>query len=401
MEFKKGSVLEGVKVLDMGRVLSGPMCTSILADMGADVIKIESLNGDDSRASLPKKDGYSIYYLNFNRSKRGITLDLKAPKGKEIFTKLIKQSDVVVENFRAGVMAKLGFSYEDCAKINPGIIFASISGFGQKGPYANRAGFDPIAQAMSGIMSVTGAPGQKRVRAGASIGDVMAAQNTALAIVAALRHRDRTGRGQAIDVALTDVCIIGLSSMNIVYLTNGTVPEPIGNGYAASAPGDSYPTKDGDDKIVITTGTSHSMWLNLCDVLGHPEWKEAPEFLTNDDRVKNKPKLNAAIGEVTRQMDTNELVDKLLAAGLAVGPVYNIKQVAEDEHFQAYREMFAEVDDPQIGKIKINNQSFKMSETTPYIRGSAPGLGQHNNEVLKELGYTEKEIAEFGEMKVI
>ena len=400
MEFKKGSLLDSIKVIDMGRILAGPMCASILADMGADVIKIESLDGDNSRDNLPKKNGVSTYYLNFNRSKRGVTLDLKSPEGQEIFTKLVKQADVIVENFRPGVMDKLGFGYEDCVKINPGIIFASISGFGQKGPYSQRAGFDNIAQAMGGIMSVTGEPGHNRVRCGTSIGDVMAAQNAALAIVAALWHRSRTGRGQAIDVALTDVCIIGMSSMNLVYLTDGVIPELLGNGYAASAPGDSFPTKDGEGQIVFNTA-SPANWATLCDVLGHPEWTKMPEFVDNESRVKNRRMLNDSISEVTRQMDTDVILNKLLAAGLAAGPVFNVKQVAEDEHFQEFREMFVEVEHPGIGKIKINNQSFKMSETTPYIRRSAPELGQHNTEVLKELGYTEKEIAELAKKKVI
>ena len=398
---QKGSALAGIKVLDLGRVLAAPLCTSILADLGADVIKVEAPGvGDNSRDNLPKKDDISMYYVNFNRSKRGITLDLKSAKGKEILTKLIKEADILVENFRPGVISKLGFSFEACQKINPGIIFASISGFGQEGPYAKRAGFDPIAQAMSGIMSITGEQGQKRVRCGASIADVMAAQNTALAIMVALWHRNNTGRGQMIDVALTDVCIVGLSSVNQVYLTDGVVPAPLGNGYAASAPGDSYPTKDGEDQVVLLTGSPQN-WVSLCEVLGHPEWPSRPEFIDNNTRVKNKPLLNAEICSATRNFTTEELIGKLLGAGLPAAPIMNIAQVAADAHFQGVREMFTEVEHPKIGKMKITNQSFKMSETNPHVRCCAPDLGQHNIEVLQGLGYSNEEIAKLAEEKVI
>ena len=401
MKMENGSVLAGVKVLDMGRVLAAPYCASILADMGADVIKVESPGvGDDARYNMPKKDGVSTYYVNFNRSKKGITLNLKAPEGKEILTKLIKEADVIIENFRPGVMAKLGFGYEDCKEINPGIIFASISGFGQDGPYTKRAGFDPIAQAMSGIMSITGKQADKRVRCGASIADVMAAQNAALAIVAALRYRDQTGRGQMIDVALTDVCIIGLSSVNLMYLTEGKIPEPLGNGYSASAPGDSFPTKEGEDTVVFLAG-NQTQWSTLCDVLEHPEWKEVPEFIDNVTRVKNKPKLHAAIGEVTKTMTTDEVVEKLLSVGLPVGPIMNIEQVSKDPHFQGAREMFTEVEHPKVGTLRITNQSFKMSETSPYVRGCSPELGEHNMEVLTGLGYSEEEIEGFAKSGVI
>lgn len=399
MEYTKGSALEGLRVLDLGCVLSAPLGAAILADMGAEVIKIEKVNGgDQARCNNPMREGISTYYINFNRSKKGITLNMKAPAGKKILRQLIETADVMIENFRPGVMDKLGFSYEEVSRINPGIIYASVSGFGQTGPYAQRAGYDPIAQAMSGLMSVTGEPGQRNFRCGASIADVMAGQNMALAILAALQYRSRTGRGQRVDVALTDVCIIGMSSVNLGYLTNGVVPQALGNGYVASAPGDSYATKNG--WMVMLAG-SQSQWVTLCKVLGHPEWLEIPEFATNADRVLHKPELNALLADMFKGYTTEEAVDLLLEAGLPAAPILDVGQVVNNEHFAGAREMFTQVEHPQLGEVRIMNQSFKMSETNPYVRRRAPLLGEHNNEVLGALGYSEEEIAKLREDGII
>lgn len=399
MAYKEGSALSDIRVLDLGCVLSAPLGASLLADMGADVIKIERpQTGDSARFNNPIIDGVSTYYINFNRSKRGITLNMKSEKGKEVLRRLIETADVLIENFRPGVMDKLGFSYEDVSRINPQIIYASISGFGQDGPYAHRAGYDPVAQAMSGLMSVTGDPGGKQFRCGASIADVMAGQNMVLAILAALHYRERTGRGQRIDVALTDVCIIGMSSVNLTYLTKGEVPQPQGNGYTASAPGDSYKTKDGS--VVLLAGTQ-AQWVKLCEVLGHPEWTERMEFRTNVERVQNKTILNELIDGMIINYTTDEIVKLLLDAGLPAGPIMNVEQVVNDQHFAGTRKMFTTVNDPKLGEIKIMNQSFKMSETTPYVRGSAPMLGQDNEEVLRSLGYSTEEIKCMKEEHVI
>lgn len=390
MQIVNGSALAGLKVLDFGNVISAPYGAAVLADLGADVIKIErTVGGDTARANLPMKDGVSDYFVNFNRSKRGISVDMKTESGKEIIKKLIAESDVIVENFRPGVMEKLGFGYEECEKINPGIIYASVSGFGQSGPYSQRAGYDPVAQAMSGIMSVTGEYGSEGVRCGASIADIMAGQNMCLAILAALYYRGITGHGQQIDVALTDVCMIAMSSVNINYLTNGTIPTPLGNGYTALAPGDCFPTADG--RFVMLCG-AQNQWLKFCSLINHDEWAEMPEFLTNKDRVANKPMLNKMISEETVKYTTEEIITKLLSVGLPCGSVLNVEQALNDEHFLGSREIWTSVEHPRVGEMKIMNQGFKMSKTNPYVRNCAPELGQDNNDILLHLGYTEDEI---------
>lgn len=384
-KLENGSALKGLKVIDMGQMVAAPFCTSIMADMGADVIKVESPTGDIARNALPKKEGVSTYFINFNRSKRGITLNLKTPEGKEVLRRLIREADVLVENFRPGVMTRLGFSYEEVSQWNPRLIYASISGFGQLGDYAGRACFDPIAQAISGMMSVTGSTGGEFVRCGASIADVLAGQNALIGILAALRYREQTGLGQYIDVALTDSCIVALGSMNQIYFTNGTIPVPRGNTFEATAPGNTYPTRDG--MVAISAGHARE-WPKLARVLGKEEWIEDPQFATVDARVKNRLKLDGLISAETSRLTNQELLDRLLEAGLPAAPILNVAQVAQDPHFRDTRRMYADVEDPRIGSVRITNQGIKMTRTNPHIRGCAPTLGQHTRQILSQLGYS-------------
>ncbi len=400
MEMKKGSALKGLKVLNLGRVIAGPLASSMLADMGADVIKIEDpKTGDLARNMMPKKDGISTYFVMFNRGQRGITLNLKSPKGREILTKMIASADVLIENFRPGVMKRLGLSYEEVEKINPRIIYASISGYGQEGVYAGRALLDPVAQAVSGLMSVTGSMDGEQVRCGASVCDVLAAQNTVIAILAALEYRRTSGHGQYIDISLVDSAIFALSSINQIYFTTGKVPRNLGNFFEASAPGNTYPTKDGQ-KLMISAGQS-TMWPKFAHALGHDEWLEMAEFKKVEDRVKNRTLLDSMVAEVTSQFTKDELMEKMVEAKIAAGPVMTVADVANDPHFRDTRSMYSDVQHPELGTVRITNQAVHMSETNPYVRGCSPLVGQHNQEVYQQFGYTEEEIARFAADGVI
>lgn len=391
--------LSGIRVLDLGRMVAGPYCAMMLAGMGAEVIKIEDPKGGDmSRENLPKKDGESTYFVAYNCSKSGMTLNLKSGKGKEILAALIQKSDVLIENFRPGVMERLGFGYKKAAELNPRLIYASISGYGQSGELAERAAFDPIAQAMSGMISVTGALDGNMVRCGASIADVLAAQNAASAILAAIIYREKSGRGQYIDVALTDSCISAMSSVNQIYLTTGKVPKPLGNSFEASAPGGCYQTSDGN--IMLLAGRNCE-FEKLAIVLGHPEWLKNGEFKEVKDRVKNRGRLDDIINEQTKKYRTKELLDKLLAARLPVGEIYNVAQVVNEPHFREQRQMFVDVDHPRIGKVKVTNLPVKMSETPVHIGKCAPMLGQDNHKVLSDLGFSQEDIKELSIEKVI
>lgn len=400
MEMKNGSALSNLKVLDLGRVIAGPLASSILADMGADVIKIEDPGtGDLARNMMPKKDGISTYFVMFNRGQRGVTLNLKSTQGKAILTKMIESADVLIENFRPGVMQRLGFSYEEVEKINPRIIYASVSGYGQEGVYSGRALLDPVAQAMSGLMSVTGPAGGEQVRCGASVCDVLAAQNTVIAILAALEYRRISGHGQRIDVSLIDSAIFALASINQIYFTTGKVPQNLGNFFEASAPGNTYPTKDGQ-KLMISAGQA-TMWPKFAHALGHDEWLEMPEFKRVEDRVKNRRLLDAVVAEATAHFTKDELIEKMVEAKIAAGPVMTVADVANDPHFRDVRNMYSDVEHPQLGTVRITNQAIHMSETNPYVRGCSPLLGQHNVEVYQEYGYTETEIEQMREEGVI
>lgn len=392
--------LDGVKVLDLTRVLAGPFSTMMLADMGAEVIKIEEPNkGDDSRQFGPFVNGESSYFMNLNRNKKGITLNLKSPEGKEVFRELVKQSDIVLENYRPGTMEKLGLGYEELAKINSGIVYGCISGFGHFGPYKDRAGYDIIGQAMGGLMSTTGWPDGEPTRTGTAIADVLAGLSATIGILAALRSRDITGKGQKVDVALVDSVVASLEIINQIYLVTGKNPQRIGNRYESIYPYDSFKASDGN--LVIGCGNDKLFGL-LCKVMNMPELITDERFDKNPKRVQRHAELKPIVSEWTKDKTVDEIVDLLLKAGVPAAPINTIDRVVRDPHIAEAREMFVEVEHPKAGKMKITGSHLKFSDTKAGVRTPAPLLGQHNTEVLTEfLNLSEDEIKELKEKGVI
>lgn len=389
---RKG-LLHGVKVLDLTRVLAGPYCGMMLADMGADVIKIEMPGkGDDARRNAPIVNGESAYYMNLNRNKRGITLNLKTEEGRDIFRRLVKESDIVLENFRPGVMEKLGLGYEDLRQINPCIVYGAVSGFGHYGPYSRRAGYDIVGQAMSGLMSTTGWPGGQPTRTGTAISDVMGGISCCTGVLAAYVNRLKTGIGDKVDVSLVDSMVSSLEIINMIYLCTGRVPERIGNRYEAIYPYDSFQASDG--MVIIACGND-KLYGILKEVLKLPEL-ESEEFDGNIRRVENHAKLKPIIETWTRQRTIDEVVDTLLAAGIPSSPVNTIDRVVKDPHIAGAREMFVELEHPVAGKMKVTGNQLKFTNNKVVIDTPAPLLGQHTEEVLKEfLGMAHEEYQAF------
>lgn len=388
---KRLGAMEGITVLDLTRVLAGPFSTMMLADMGANVIKIEQAGkGADERQNGPFQNGESAYYMNLNRNKKGMSLNLKSPKGKEIFQEMVKKADVVVENYRPGTMDKLGLGYNDLKKINPRIIYGAVSGFGQYGPYSRRPGYDIISQAMSGLMSTTGWPGGPPTRSGTAMGDVLGGLSVTIGILAAIHNRTYTGEGQMVDVALVDSAVASLEIINMIYFTENRLPQRIGNRYEAIYPYDSFQAKD--SMVIIAVGND-KLWTLLCNIMGRPDLIEDPRYKLNRDRVKNNPEVKVIVEEWTSTRTVSEIVDTLLAAGIPSAPIYNIEQVSQDPHIAGAREMFVEVHHPKAGPTKLTGPHIKLSETKASVRTPSPSLGQHNYDVLSSmLGYTAEQI---------
>lgn len=387
----KCRALEGLKVLDLGRVMSAPLAAALLGDMGADVLKIEQPgSGDDSRVFMPKKDGISTYFITFNRGKRGITLNLKT--GKEIFLKLVKDADVVIENFRPGVMKKLGLDYEQLKQVNPRVIMASVSGFGQSGPYSQRAGYDTIGQAMGGVMGITGFDaGGLPTRCGAAVGDVTSGLSAVVGILAALEHREKTGMGQYVDCALADTSVVCASSVNAEYFMNGIVPKRKGNAVEGYAPANCFQTAD---DFVVCCCEDQADYEALCNILERKDLLEDPHYTTNELRVSNRENLEAEIENVLKTKETKFWVKKMLAAGLAAAPILTIADAVADEQVGGARNMYPTVEYTGLGQVQITGGSLNLSETPTYY-GKAPCLGEDNESVFcGQLGYTKEELEE-------
>lgn len=392
--------LSNLKVLDLTRVLAGPFCTMMLADMGADVVKVEIPGkGDDTRQMGPFQKGESAYYMNLNRNKRGITLNLKSPEGKKIFLELVKKADIVTENYRPGTMEKLGLGYDVLKEVNPRIIYAAISGFGHTGPYKMRPGYDIIAQAMSGLMSTTGWPGGEPTRTGTAMGDVLAGLSCAIGILAAVNARNITGKGQQVDVALVDSAVASLEIINMIYLVEGRIPERIGNRYESTYPYDSFKASDGS---MVIGAANDKLWQKLCKVMGTPEIAERPEFLHIKDRVAHHEELKPIVERWTMKHTVQEAFELIDAEGIPCAPIMTIDKIVKDPHIAGAREMFVQTHHPIAGDLKVTGSHIKLSGTPATIRNCSPLLGQHNKDILGGvLGMDDAEMEKLKEEGVI
>ncbi len=388
--------LKRFKVLDLTRIRSGPTCVRTLADFGAEVIRIESPAGlDPNEGALGGRETYDM--LNLHRNKRGITLNLKEPEAREIFYKLVKEADVVVENYRPDVKFRLGIDYDTLAAINPRVVLASISGFGEDGPYRKRPGFDQIAQGMGGMMSVTGMPGQGPVRAGIAIADSGAGVFAATGILIALLERESSGRGQWVQSNLLQSMISLCDFQAARYLIDGEVPEQSGNDHPFATPMGTFRSSDGYFNIGAS-GTNQ--YRALCEVIQRLDLRDEPRYQQNPGRLKDREFLNAELNAAFAQQPTAHWVEALNQAGVPCGPIYNMQQVFEDPQVQ-HLKAAAPLKHPRRGDIRVVAQPFTLSRTPSAVSFTQRDLGEDNDDILTELGYTPEAIAQFKLKKVI
>ena len=374
--------LDGVKVIDFTRVYAGPYCTMMLADLGAEVIKIEKQGtGDDTHDFQPVKDGESGYFTYLNRNKKSLSLDLKAKESIEIVKELATWADIVVENFSPGVVDRLGVGYDDLQAVNPRIIYGSISGFGQSGPYSKKPAYDLVCQAMGGYMTITGEAEGKPYKLGTSIADAAAGIHMAYALVAALYYREKTGVGQFVDVAMMDTVFSTLENFIVTKTLTGTAPSRNGNANLGSAPFNLYKTKDG---YVTIACANNKLFEKLATAIGKTDLLKDPRYKENSLRKKNESTLNKAIEEWTSPHTTKDVCNILEAAAIPVGPILTIDELVEDPHLKA-RNMLVEIPHPKFGMIKYPGNPIKYSKTSDLCFTSAPLLGEHNEEVLKTI----------------
>jgi len=376
-------------VLDVTQVMAGPFCAMVLADLGADVIKIEPPSGDSTRQMPGAVRGDSPSFNAVNRGKRSVVINLKMNEGRDVLMRLARSTDILIENYRPGVMTALGVGYEQVAPLNPRLIYASISGYGHSGPARDKGGFDLIAQGVAGIMSVTGEPGGPPVKAGVPLTDLGAALFALVGVLAAVESRHRTGAGQHIDTSLVDAGVALSVWEATEYFSGIGVPSALGSAHRMNAPYQAIRCADG----YITIGAANErLFRRLCEVLGHPEWKEAPEFADNAGRVRNRAALAQRIESITGGQSRSHWLALFDAKDIPCGPINDYAQVFADPQVKA-RDMIVEVEHPTLGHLRTLGSPIKMSATPPDVSRRAPLLGEHTDEVLSESGFTDDEIA--------
>ena len=381
--------LNGIRVLDVTQVMAGPYCAMLLCDLGADVVKVEMPpHGDASRRMAGARGTDSPAFNAVNRGKRGIVVDMKADRGREVVVRLAGAADVFVENARPGVMDRMGLGYSDLRRVNPGLVYASISGYGQTGPHGDRGGFDLVAQGVSGIMSVTGEPGGPPVKAGIPLTDLGAGLFAAIGILAALQHRARTGEGQHVDTSLVEAGVALSVWEATEFFASGQAPRPMGSAHRMSAPYQALACADG----YITIGAANDrLFERLCSLLGHTEWSSDPEYADDTVRVANRQALAARIEAVTKLRPRAHWLALFEDHGVPCGPINSYADVFDDEQIAA-REMVVETDHPTLGRLRTLGSPLKMSRTPPQPGRPAPLLGQHTDDVLREAGYAPADV---------
>ncbi len=386
----KTGPLAGMRVLELAQIMAGPTAGMMLADMGADVIKVEKLpGGDDSRTYRePRVNGVSAPFLILNRNKRGIALNLKHPKGREVLLRMVRDADVLTENYRLGTLEKLGLGYDVLAQVNPGLIYCAVSGYGRTGPYADKGGFDLIAQGFAGLMSITGEPGGPPAKTGNSVADINAGILAVVGVCAAYAHKLKTGRGQIVDTSLMEAALQQTYWHAAIYFATGESPGPTGSAHVLTAPYQAFKAKDGWINI---GGANQANWERIAEVLGHPEWRDDPRFRTNSDRMRNLDALVAAMNAVLATRTRAEWIEAFDAAGVPVGPVHSIGEALAHPQTHA-RGMVVELVHPQAGPTKALGCPLHFSETPTSIDRPAPLLGEHTREVLREYGYSDEQI---------
>ena len=392
--------LDGIRVLDLTRALAGPFCTLMLGDYGADVIKIEMPGtGDDTRHWGPPFIGdESAYFLSINRNKRSLTLNFKEEKAREIFLKLVEGADVVVENFTPGVMSRFGLEYDAVKQANPGIIYCSISGFGQNGPYQSRPAYDQIMQGISGLMSITGDPEGEPEKIGVAVTDIGAGMWAAFAVMSALYRREQDGEGQYIDISMLDAQVAWLTYQAGYYFAYGRPPQRLGKAHPTLVPYQAFMAKDG--KYFNVAVGSERLWERFCQAVQRPDLKDHPDYATNGVRVENRAALAPLLQEYFLTRDADDWVADLQANSVPAGPINDLADVFGDPQV-LHREMLLEIPHPTLESIKQTGLPIKFSRTPGGLDQHPPLLGEHNKAILKDLGYSEAEVAELAEKAVI